>query len=206
MIGQKSIYICGPMRNFPNLNHPAFFEAEETLKKHGCNVINPARMDQELGLDPHKSQMDVEFIVQAARRDIDAVFECDGIALLPEWENSKGAKAELAVAQWLGKPVYLYPAMVELGKESMLDEAKRLTSRDRQKNYGHPKDNFKRIADLWNAYLSNRKNPVSPISVEDIAWMMVLLKIARDLNRPTKDNLVDAVGYTRTLAMIRNIE
>ena len=90
--------------------------------------------------------------------------------------------------------------------ESLLDEVKRITSTDRQRNYGHPKDNFKRIADLWNAYLSNRKNPESEITVEDIAWMMVLVKIARDLNKPNKDNLIDAIGYTKTLAMIRGLE
>lgn len=200
------LYLCGPMTGYADLNHPAFYKAETHLMSMMYDVVNPARMDEELGLDPHKGVMEPEFLKDAVKRDLEAVMACDGIALLPEWEKSKGARAELAVAQWLGKPAYLYPSMVELGKESMLDEAKRLTSRDRQKNYGHPKDNFKRIADLWNAYLSNRKNPESPISVEDIAWMMVLLKIARDLNRPTKDNLVDAVGYTRTLAMIRNIE
>lgn len=200
------LYLCGPMTGYADLNHPAFYAAEEELKSKGYEVINPARMDEELGLDPHKGVMEPDFLKDAAKRDLDAVMGCDGIVLLPEWEASKGAKAELAVAQWLDKKIYLYPAMVEMGKDSILDEAKRLTSKDRQKNYGHPKDNFKRIADLWNSYLINRKNPESSISVEDIAWMMVLLKIARDLNKPTKDNLVDAVGYTRTLAMIRNIE
>jgi hypothetical protein len=170
------------------------------------DVVNPARMDEELGLDPYKGVMEPAFLKDAVKRDLEAVMACDGIALLPEWEKSKGARAELAVAQWLDKPAYLYPSMVELGKESLLDEAKRLTSRDRQKNYGHPKDNFKRIADLWNSYLTNRQNPETEISTEDVAWMMVLLKIARDLNKPTRDNLVDAIGYTRTLAMIRDLE
>jgi len=194
------------MTGYADLNHPAFYAAEEDLKSKWHEVINPARMDEELGLDPHRGVMEPAFLKDAVKRDLEAVMACDGIALLPEWEKSKGARAELAVAQWLGKPAYLYPSMVEFGKESLLDEAKRLTSKDRQKNYGHPKDNFKRIADLWNAYLSNRQNPETEITTEDVAWMMVLLKIARDLNRPTKDNLVDAVGYTRTLAMIRNIE
>lgn len=200
------IYICGPMTGIEHLNHPAFFKAEEHLKHKGYDVINPARMDEELGLNPHEGVMNPEFLKDAAKRDLDAVMACDAMAVLPDWEKSKGAKAEIAVAQWLGKPVYLYPAMVELGKESILDEAKRLTSRDRQKNYGHPADNFRRIVDLWNSYLMNRKYPEDPISIEDVAWMMVLLKIARDLNKPTRDNLVDALGYTRTLAMIREIE
>jgi len=200
------LYLCGPMTGYADLNHPAFFKAETHLMSIGYEVINPAKMDEELGLDPHKGVMDHEFLKDAVKRDLDAVMTCDGIALLPEWEGSKGARAEVAVAQWLGKPVYLFPSMAELGKESILDEAKRLTSNDRQKNYGHPKENFKRIADLWNSYMVNRFNPESPISVEDVAWMMVLLKIARDLNKPTKDNLVDSIGYVRTLAMIRGLE
>jgi len=200
------LYLCGPMTGYADLNHPLFYVAEEHLKTKGYEVINPAKMDEELGLDPHKGVMDPEFLKDAVKRDLEAVMACDGIALLPEWEGSKGARAEVAVAQWLGKPVYLFPSMVELGKESMLDEAKRLTSNDRQKNYGHPKDNFKRIADLWNSYIVNRISPRADISVEDVAWMMVLLKIARDLNKPTKDNLVDSIGYVRTLAMIRGLE
>lgn len=201
-----TLYICGPMSGIEDLNHPAFFKAESRLKEQGHEVINPAAIDEQLGLDPHQGVMDPEFLKKAAQRDLEAVIASDGIALLPDWEKSKGAKAELAVAQWLGKKVYLYPSMVEYGKESILDTAKRLTSSDRQKDYGHPKDNFKRIADLWNAYLINRKNPETEISIEDVAWMMVLLKIARDLNKPTLDNLVDSVGYIRTLAMVRNIE
>jgi hypothetical protein len=201
-----TIYICGPMTGIENLNHPAFFEAESRLKEQGYTVINPAAIDEELGLDPHQGVMDPEFLKKVAQRDLEAVITCDGIVLLPNWEGSKGAKAELAVAQWLDKKVYIYPAMVEYGKESILDTAKRLTSNDRQKDYGHPRDNFRRIADLWNMYLLNRRNPETEISIEDVAWMMVLLKIGRDLNKPTLDNLVDSVGYIRTLAMVRGIE
>ena len=194
------------MTGIEDLNHPAFFESESRLKEQGYTVINPARMDEQLGLDPHSGVMDPEFLKKAAQRDLEAVIASDGIALLPNWEGSKGAKAELAVAQWLDKKVYLYPSMVEYGKESILDTAKRLTSNDRQKDYGHPRDNFRRIADLWNMYLLNRRNPETEISIEDVAWMMVLLKIGRDLNKPTVDNLVDSVGYIRTLAMVRGIE
>jgi hypothetical protein len=194
------------MTGYADLNHPAFYKAETHLMSMMYDVVNPARMDEELGLDPHQGVMEPEFLKNAVKRDLEAVMACDGLALLPNWERSKGARAELAVAQWLGKPAYLYPSMAELGKEPILDEAKRLTSNDRQKNYGHPKDNFKRTADFWNAYLSSRKNPEAEITNEDVAWMMVLLKIGRDLNKPTRDNLVDAIGYTRTLAMIRGIE
>ena len=201
------IYLAGPMTGFPNYNFPAFFDAEEKLKEQGYEVINPARLDSEAGYDPTHPDfvMDEAFLVGAAKRDLMGVIDTDAIALLPEWEGSKGANAELAVARWLGKKVYLYPEMVELDKESILDKAKRITSGDRQKDYGHPKENFKRIADLWNAYLKNRKES-GEITVEDIAWMMVLLKIARDQNKPTFDNLLDSIGYVKVLALLRDIE
>ena len=41
------VYIAGPMRGIDDDNFPAFYEAEETLKKQGVyEVLNPARMDE----------------------------------------------------------------------------------------------------------------------------------------------------------------
>lgn len=202
----KVAYLAGPMSGYEEYNFPAFFRAEEHLKELGFDVINPARIDQEeLGFNPQVDTVDAAFLKEAVKRDLDGVIEADCLVLLQGWENSKGANAEIGVAKWLKKPVYIYPTLNPLEGESILDKAKRITSSDRQKDYGHPKDNFRRIADLWNAYLKNRKDN-GDISVEDVAWMMVLLKIARDLNKPTYDNLLDTIGYTRTLAMIRGIE
>ena len=36
------------------------------------------------------------------KRDVEALLECDAIYMLPGWKNSKGAVAEVAVADWLG--------------------------------------------------------------------------------------------------------
>ena len=189
-----TVYICGAMRGIPQLNHPAFFEAEETLKKKGYNVINPARMDQELGLDPHNSQMDGKFIEDCARRDIDAVFECDELALLPNWEKSKGAKAEIAVAQWLSKPIRLYPSMVKMEKEDVCDVAKRLTSYDRQLDYGSPIEDFTKQARMWSVILNTNVTP------QQIAMCMIAVKLCRMTNSPRhRDSAIDVVGYARCL-------
>jgi hypothetical protein len=189
-----TVYICGAMRGIPQLNHPAFFEAEETLLKRGHKVINPARMDQELGLDPHNSQMDSKFIEDAARRDIDAVFECDELVLLPNWEKSKGAKAEIAVAQWLSKPIRLYPSMVKMEKEDVCDVAKRLTSYDRQLDYGSPIEDFTKQARMWSVILNTNVTP------QQIAMCMIAVKLCRLTNSPRhKDSVVDVVGYARCL-------
>ncbi len=90
--------------------------------------------------------------------------------------------------------------------EGVLEEALRITSGDRQRDYDHPKPNHERIAALWNAYLGIRKDPMADISAEDVAKMMILLKLARDAYTPKRDNIVDAAGYVRCWARIRGEE
>lgn len=97
----KRTYLAGPMRGLPAFGFPAFFAAEERLRAAGWEVVNPARMDQELdGFDPDSSIVQpIEFYM---RRDLPEVARCDAIALLPGWRGSDGACRELAVARWCG--------------------------------------------------------------------------------------------------------
>ena len=96
------VYLAGPMRGIPHFNFPAFFEAESALRAGGAAVrpllvMNPARMDIQVPLDWVK---DFE---KGVARDLEAVRAADGIALMQGWQDSVGAKAELAVARWLKK-------------------------------------------------------------------------------------------------------
>ena len=108
---KQSIYVCGPMISHPDdFNFPAFFKASEELEKQGYEAINPASIDEAAGfplerlkqLSPAEFQ---EFLKGAVKRDLDAIQTCQAIAMLPGWESSKGATAELAVAKWLGLDV-----------------------------------------------------------------------------------------------------
>jgi hypothetical protein len=81
--------------------------------------------------------------------------------------------------------------------KSLLDEAYNLVTGDRQESYDHPARNFDRIARLWSVALDK------DITAEDVATCMVLVKIARQLHAPKRDNLVDAVGYLLTLEAVR---
>jgi hypothetical protein len=74
---------------------------------------------------------------------------------------------------------------------TVLDEAKEIIYGDREKTYGHPNKNLKKIAALWTAYLDG-KQVVTP---QDVCMMMVLLKAARHANFYKRDNLVDISGY-----------
>lgn len=93
--------------------------------------------------------------------------------------------------------------MTNPAPESILEEAIRITSGARRGSYGHPENNFGRIADLWNAYLSNKPGGPMPITPQDTALMMVLLKVARLLESPNhRDSVVDIAGYAATVEML----
>lgn len=83
-------------------------------------------------------------------------------------------------------------------KKSILMEAQELIHGQRAKDYGHPKINFQRIADLWNSYL--RYSPNQELTPQDIGVLMVLLKVARLQQSPNnRDSLVDLAGYSGTI-------
>ncbi len=107
----QTIYIAGAMRGLPNFNFDAFDEAEIKLKKAGWKTINPARMDRDEGFDPEKDRPDKTFLKLVLMRDASCIFRSDAIALLPDWEKSKGVQVEIALARWLGIPIYEYPKM-----------------------------------------------------------------------------------------------
>jgi hypothetical protein len=88
--------------------------------------------------------------------------------------------------------------------ETILDEAARITSCDRNKTYGPPRDNHSRTAALWQAYLSG----IGPrkLDYRDVCWLNVLQKASRDVFCRGRDSLVDAVGYLRNVEMAENDE
>ncbi len=74
--------------------------------------------------------------------------------------------------------------------ETILDEAARITAGPRERDYDHPLPNHERIARLWNAHLANRGYDVH-LTPEDVVWMMINLKQAREVFTPKRDNLTD---------------
>ena len=80
--------------------------------------------------------------------------------------------------------------------ETILEEAQRIINGARNQTHGAKERSFTEIAELWETYLgSGKEYPVS-ITAEDVAWMMVLMKIARrNHGEPIRDHYVDAVGY-----------
>jgi hypothetical protein len=90
------------MTGYDCFNFPAFDQAAALGRSLGYRVFNPAEHDRSLGFDPTKNTFDGFDIRAAQLWDLNAITRSDFIALLPGWENSRGAKVEKAVAEWLG--------------------------------------------------------------------------------------------------------
>lgn len=81
-------------------------------------------------------------------------------------------------------------------------EAAIQTVADRGEPYGGVEDNFGRIARYWNAHLvatgiTGPNEPGDgPLGPDDVAMMMILMKLARLVNAPDHaDSWIDIAGY-----------
>ena len=78
---------------------------------------------------------------------------------------------------------------------TVLQEAQDIIYGDREQTYGHPNKNLNAIAGLWTEYLNAAGKTAFPISAQDVCMMMILMKVARQVNAFKRDNLVDICGY-----------
>lgn len=100
---------------------------------------------------------------------------------------------------------YMWPApnlgsvsslpVVGSDESSVAVEAQSLVYGDRQGQYGHPRDNFTVTAQLWTVVLQHKLEDGAFVTPEDVARCMRMVKEARQLHAPKRDNLVDIIGY-----------
>ncbi|ALX67279.1 DUF4406 domain-containing protein [Microbacterium sp. XT11] len=97
-----TLYVSGPMSGRPHFNYPMFKDATEALRAEGYAVISPHELDGEAGVDlDNFTEADRR---AALARDVAAVTKADGVALLPGWHESSGARAEAALANAIPIP------------------------------------------------------------------------------------------------------
>lgn len=82
------LYIAGPMTDIPDKNIPQFNMVEAELRAVGYEVLNPARHEQD-----GRTWKDY---MRLSLRDLS---EAEGIATLEGWQDSKGASAEVSIAE-----------------------------------------------------------------------------------------------------------
>ena len=87
-----------------------------------------------------------------------------------------------------------------MSSSKILQEADEIAGESRSRDYGHPKENHERIAGIWNGLLSGILK--RPLTAREAALMMIGLKLAREINTPKRDNLVDICGYVKCIEMI----
>jgi Domain of unknown function (DUF4406) len=95
-VDRERLYLAGPMRGIAYFNFAAFTAAAEDLRERGYFVFSPAERDIEHGL-----------ILRDCLAD-DLIWICrnaTAVVVLPGWEGSKGAQAEVHTARALGIPV-----------------------------------------------------------------------------------------------------
>lgn len=183
-----SVYIAGPMSGKPDYNYPAFHRVAGKWRRGGWEVFNPA--------ENHGGRTDLPLAAYFAE-DLPQVCRADALAVLPGWQDSKGASIEVSLARHLGKPIY-DAETCEPFYETTLQEAQRLVHGDRQGAYGHPADDFSRTGRIWGAILG-----LPDIPPEAVALCMAGVKISREVNRPGRDNRVDLAGYAETAEMVQ---
>lgn len=91
---RKRVYISGPMTGYTEYNFPAFFAASDVVRSLGYEPINPAE-----GVTNTSEQWEWYM-----RRALKLMLDADEIWMLPGWEDSPGARLELAVAESLSMP------------------------------------------------------------------------------------------------------
>lgn len=76
---------------------------------------------------------------------------------------------------------------------TILEEAQKAVYGDRQEDYGTVTENFDTIAQLWSIVLKTK------VTAEQVGICMVQVKVARQMFKKKRDNLVDGAGYFATL-------
>lgn len=98
---RHAVYLSGPMSGLPDLNHAAFDDVARDLRSAGLVVLSPP----EIGRSIETNASYAAFM----RADLQAlVTHAAVICRLDGWEESRGAKLELEVAECLGLIIVNY--------------------------------------------------------------------------------------------------
>ena len=87
--------------------------------------------------------------------------------------------------------------------ETILEEAARLTSNVRRGDYGHPLDHHSRTAEMVTALIRHKLKDGETFTARDWERAIIVDKLARDVNKPKRDNETDIAGYARCMELAR---
>ena len=79
--------------------------------------------------------------------------------------------------------------------ETILEEAIRLTSVDRNDDYGCPLEDYSCTAMMFHAMIKHKLKDGETITYQDAIRFMCCVKLSRDSRNPKRDHMVDLAGY-----------
>lgn len=117
----RTVYISGPMRHLPEFNFPAFDRVRDAFLKRGFTVISPADIDRASGVDPKTVLHDPWVFIDRDYFALKYVAHVNGaIAMMPGWERSAGAAAELFLSRWGEIRILSAPKVQDAGDTMLL--------------------------------------------------------------------------------------
>jgi hypothetical protein len=221
----KKVYLSGPMTGYTDYNYPAFQDAEDKLKQKGfTNICNPIHnFEGRIDMPRHEYM----------RVDLSNVLRCDAVVVLPGWEDSIGARAEVLIAQEIDIPVVeldtLLPVSVKVVTSTPTSTFIAIASKTVTKAPTPPSNavpaNESILAEAERLVGGDRKRDYAhpflnfariadlwssrfgvEFSALDVADAQILVKMARQQATPKRDNLVDIAGYALCAQMIAEYE
>lgn len=108
------VYLCGPMRGCPAWNAAAFDRYAAEWEREGHTVLSPVARERLGGLDPlttSKEELAVwagngDWLRKVISEDVAMICSAEVLAAIPGWESSAGSTVEVALALFLGLPIY----------------------------------------------------------------------------------------------------
>lgn len=107
--GMQKMYLSGPMTNIKDFNHPLFLRVATEFRLAGFEVCSPAEF-----FDGDTTRERKEYMREAFKY----LLEADTIVLLPGWQDSEGARIEVAVAKELELIIVEYIETPEQAEQS----------------------------------------------------------------------------------------
>ena len=107
--GMQKMYLSGPMTGIENFNHALFLRVAAEFRYAGFEVCSPAEF-----FDGDTTRERKEYMREAVKY----LLEADTVVMLPGWENSEGARLEIAIAKELDLILVEYVETPEQAEQS----------------------------------------------------------------------------------------